>query len=71
MLPYITNHPNVANYIGDNMACTHCGETEKYEKLDGYYYYTNTNKYQVYRCLTCGSLFRDRKALPLIRPTVI
>lgn len=71
MLPYITNHPNVANYIGDNMACTHCGETEKYEKLEGYYYYTNTNKYQVYRCLTCGSLFRDRKALPLNRPLVI
>lgn len=71
MLPYINNHPNVANYIGDSMACTHCGETEKYEKLDGYYYYTNTNKYQVYRCLTCGGLFRDRKALPLIKPTVI
>ena len=71
MLPYINNHPNVANYIGETMACTHCGETEKYEKLDGYYYYTNTNKYQLYRCLTCGSLFRDRKALPLIKPSVI
>ena len=71
MLPYITNHPNVANYIGEAMACTHCGETEKYEKLDGYYYYTNANKYQLYRCITCGSLFRDRKALPLIKPTVI
>ena len=71
MLPYITNHPNVANYIGDSMACTHCGETEKYEKLDGYYYYTNTNKYQVYRCLTCGSLFRDRQALQINKPAVI
>lgn len=71
MLPYINNHPNVANYIGETMACTHCGETEKYEKLDGYYYYTNTNKYQLYRCLTCGSLFRDRRALPLIKPSVI
>ena len=71
MLPYITNHPNVANYIGETMACTHCGETEKYEKLEGYYYYTNTNKYQLYRCLTCGSLFRDRRALPLIKPNVI
>jgi uncharacterized protein YprB with RNaseH-like and TPR domain len=71
MLPYITNHPNVCNYIGDIMACTHCGETEKYEKLDGYYYYTNTNKYQVYRCLTCGSLFRDRQALKINKPKVI
>lgn len=71
MLPYITNHPNVCNYIGEQMACTHCGETEKYEKLEGYYYYTNTNKYQVYRCLTCGSLFRDRKALTLNKPEVI
>ena len=71
MLPYITNHPNVCNYIGEAMACTHCGETEKYEKLEGYYYYTNTNKYQLYRCLTCGSLFRDRRALPLIKPNVI
>lgn len=71
MLPYITNHPNVCNYIGDSMSCTHCGETEKYEKLEGYYYYTNTNKYQVYRCLTCGSLFRDRKALKINKTSVI
>lgn len=71
MLPYISNHPNVCNYIGDSMACTHCGETEKYEKLEGYYYYTNVNKYQVYRCLTCGSLFRDRQALKINKPAVI
>ena len=71
MLPYITNHPNVCNYVGNVMCCTHCGENEKYELLEGYYYYTNTNKYQVYRCLTCGSLFRDRKALKINRPNVI
>jgi uncharacterized protein YprB with RNaseH-like and TPR domain len=70
MLPYITTHPNVCNYIDGNKACTHCGETENYEKLEGHYYYTGINKYQVYRCKTCGSIFRDRFTIRKDRPVV-
>lgn len=70
MLPYITNHPNVCNYIDGNMSCTHCGETHNFEKIDNHYYYTDVNKYQIYRCLTCGSIFRDRYSIRETKPKV-
>lgn len=70
MLPYITNHPNVCNYIDGNMSCTHCGEIHNFEKIDNHYYYTDVNKYQIYRCLTCGSIFRDRYSIRETKPKV-
>lgn len=70
MLPYITNHPNVCNYIDSSMSCTHCGETHNFEKIDNHYYYTDVNKYQIYRCLTCGSIFRDRYSIRETKPKV-
>lgn len=70
MLPYISNHPNVCNYIDGNMSCTHCGETHNFEKIDNHYYYTDVNKYQIYRCLTCGSIFRDRYSIRETKPKV-
>ena len=70
MLPYINSHPNVCNYVDNNMACTHCGETKNFEKIEGHYYYTDVNKYQIYRCLTCGSVFRDRYSVREVKPKV-
>lgn len=70
MLPYINSHPNVCNYVDNNMACTHCGETKNFEKIEGHYYYTDVNKYQIYRCLTCGSVFRDRYSVRELKPKV-
>ena len=70
MLPYITTHPNVCNYIDGKVACTHCGEDSNIEKIEGHYYYTNINKYQIYRCKTCGSIFRDRFTIRKERPVV-
>lgn len=70
MLPYINNHPNVCNYSNGSMSCTHCGETHNFEKLDNHYYYTDVNKYQIYRCLTCGSVFRDRYSVRESKPKV-
>jgi DNA-directed RNA polymerase subunit RPC12/RpoP len=63
MLPYITTHPNVCNYINGEIACTYCGEVHNFSKIENHYYYTNLNKYQVYRCNTCGGVFRDRKSI--------
>ena len=70
MLPYITTHPNVCNYINHKMACTHCGDVENFEKIEKQYYYTEVNKYQIYRCKTCGSIFRDRYPIGTIKPKV-
>lgn len=70
MLPYINSHPNVCNYVDSKMACTHCGETHNYEKIENHFYYTDVNKYQIYRCLTCGSIFRDRYSIRDQKPKV-
>ena len=70
MLPYITTHPNVCNYVDGKIVCTHCGEASNIEKIEGHYYYTNINKYQIYRCKTCGSIFRDRFTIRKERPVV-
>lgn len=70
MLPYINNHPNVCNYIDGSMSCTHCGEKHNFEKIDNHYYYTDVNKYQIYRCITCGSIFRDRYSVRESKPKV-
>ena len=60
MRPYIKNHPNIGNIL-DLDVCPACG-CENVEKLDGQYYYTSVNKYQLYRCMDCGSVFRSRKS---------
>lgn len=56
--PYITNHPNVGNIL-DMDVCVRCG-SERFEQIDGYYY-TNVNRYPLFRCMDCGSVFRGRR----------
>lgn len=43
------------------LACTACGSTNL--KEDNHFYYTNRNKYKIYRCNECGALSRDTKGL--------
>lgn len=63
LLPWIPNHPNIANLVDSSkVMCSNCG-CEDYEILFGEYYYTSVNKYQLYRCKKCGTVFRDRKAI--------
>lgn len=58
--PWIKNHPNVSMYIDSTEPiCATCGSTHVYEVKDKYYY-TQTNKYQLYRC-ECGALTRARR----------
>lgn len=57
--PYIRSHPNVGLYIDSEVpGCANCG-CEDLTLEDQYY--TNTNKYDVYRC-TCGALSRVRNS---------
>lgn len=57
--PYAKGHPNVGLYIESLLpVCSHCGNSNiKHESS----YYTQTNKYDVYRC-DCGALSRVRNS---------
>lgn len=59
MRPYIVPHPNVSLYITENVkACTCCGS--KNLENTGKSYSTTVNTFDLYRCVDCGSLMRDR-----------
>lgn len=65
MRPYIKAHPNIALYMDqDHDACYKCGSTNIKWLFDDAgnpkYYYTNVNKYPVYRCNECHSPGRSR-----------
>ena len=61
MLPWIKNHPNISNYLENKESCTRCG-SERLVKLDRYFY-TPSGRYELYRCKSCGSIFRGKKNL--------
>lgn len=57
--PWIKAHPNVAVYQeSDQKACSSCGSLKMVE--DEHFYYTNVNKYKLYRCEDCGAFSRVR-----------
>jgi hypothetical protein len=59
--PYITNHPNLALFIGsDNNICKACGHDE-FESIGDYT--TIVNIYDGFRCKNCGSVHRSKKAI--------
>jgi DNA-directed RNA polymerase subunit RPC12/RpoP len=59
--PWTKAHPNVAMYIDSTEPmCAHCG-SKNVKKIDKPYY-TQTNKYDVYRC-QCGALSRGRRSI--------
>lgn len=61
MLPYMSNHPNLGNYIDNTKPlCPKCGS---HEVVRQGYAYTNTAKYQQYSCKNCGGWCRGRKNL--------
>lgn len=59
MRPYIKPHPNLGMYILDETErCPTCTSSAlTWDK----YYYTNTSKYQAFRCENCGATGRSRK----------
>ena len=57
--PYAKGHPNVGLYLeAEEPVCTHCGSSELHYESQ---YYTQTAKYDVYRC-ECGALSRVRSS---------
>lgn len=61
MRPWIKNHPNIDNFI-ENDVCPFCGK-KHFMPIQNKYYYTSVNKYPLYRCPDCGGVFRGRKAV--------
>lgn len=57
--PWIKNHPNISNIISSRPCCPFCGH-EHLTLLPNKYYYTNVNKYSLYRCNKCKGVSRDR-----------
>ena len=58
MRPWIRNHPNVAVHLEiDGHACPKCGSTHVQRRG---YAYTNSGKYQRFRCNSCGGWARSR-----------
>lgn len=60
--PWIRGHANYSIYGEDHNVCPNCGG-KHYHKRG--IYYTNTRKYQRYKCLSCGTWFRSNKSIPL------
>ena len=59
--PYITNHPNLALWIGsDERICKACGNNHFTQIND---YTTLVNVYEAFRCNNCGSVHRSRKPI--------
>lgn len=59
--PWIKNHPNMSNLL-DEDCCPFCGKNSLKE-VENEYYYTNVNKYKLYRCDSCKGVSRGRKAV--------
>lgn len=57
ILPYISNHPNMATIMGNPHVCPKCGSFDI--RMDGLRYNTTTT-YQRWRCLSCFTNFSDR-----------
>lgn len=61
MMPWIKNHPNISNYFDNKNVCVKCG-SEDIIKLKRYFY-TPSGRYELFRCMRCGSIFRGKKNL--------
>ena len=61
MRSWIKSHPNVGLYMDtDEPVCPHCGSKNVHEESKSYY--TNTGKYDTYRCNDCKAVSRKRKS---------
>ena len=61
LLPYMTNHPNLGNYVeSEDPICPKCSSTKLIKEG---YAYTGVGKYQQYSCKSCGGWSRGRKNL--------
>lgn len=64
LLPWITNHPNVALINNEELACPNCGANSLNKRG---YSFTSSGKYQRYQCKNCGSWHRDRSGIKTVK----
>lgn len=69
MLPWDTQHPNVANIENRPESCPRCGHEGKMWAQG--VRYTKTGQYRRFQCLNCGSYISERKAVKGISPTYV
>lgn len=56
LLPYITNHPNLANFVNvEDPVCPNCGSDKLHKRG---FARTAVQKYQRYQCQSCGAWSR-------------
>lgn len=61
--PWIKGHPNVGNFMDDDIVrCSCCGSNKVFEVKDKFYY-TSVGKYPLYQCSECGGVSRGRKTI--------
>jgi hypothetical protein len=62
--PYIKGHPNLDLFVdSDESHCPSCGKNTLRVVTDKFFY-TQSVRYQVHRCSSCGSLARAKKGIP-------
>lgn len=60
LLPWISTHPHLGLYTGDEDCCNRCGGSDLERRG---YAYTPLSKYQQFRCRDCGGWSRGKQAL--------
>lgn len=61
--PWIKSHANLSLYTEDlEKVCPHC-QSKNIVPIPDKFYYTQSGKYQLSRCLDCGATPRDRKSV--------
>lgn len=69
--PYIKGHPNLDLYTdSENPVCPTCGN-HTLSWMEGKYFYTQSVRYQIFRCTQCGAISRSKKGDPYINKKLI
>jgi hypothetical protein len=68
--PFAKNHPNLDLFIdSDKPHCPHCGSPDL-NTLDKYFF-TQSNRYNVYRCNSCSAISRSKQGIKFNNKKVI
>jgi len=69
MLPFINNHPNVAQIEGKPDGCPKCGKTTTLQSKG--FRYTTAGTYRRFHCIGCGGYCRSRLPIKSIKPVIV
>lgn len=64
--PYAKGHPNLDLYVDDDTpSCPHCG-SKHIHKMENKFFFTQSVKYETFRCTDCGAISRAKQGLKYI-----